>query len=158
MWVPHVILIHMNPLTTLVRPGYCVHMCQSNPGSTRVNNPSSTLLRSRFEPFYGVQKRVKNGRMRTDLERPRDYSFNGEVAIQNYPGAVARTERNVRRFLPVNCRRASQAGSSTNTEILFLFLSLQLVTARGKYDRYLCLTQTVLHCRPAVDMRGNRNE
>ena len=54
LWVPYVILIHMNPLTTLVRPGYCIHMRESNPGSTKVDNPSLTLLRSRGEPGCGV--------------------------------------------------------------------------------------------------------
>ena len=35
----------------------------------------------------------------------------------------------------------------------FHSVSLQFVTARGKYERFLCLAQTVLRCRQAVESR-----
>ena len=47
---------------------------------------------------------------------------------------------------------------STHPDICFHFLSLQPITARGKYVWFLCLTQTVLHCMLAVAKRRSRNE
>ena len=61
---------HLKPGPIRVRPGltpsHALTVSGSNPRSTRVNNPSSTLVTSRVEPGY---KRVKDGGMQTDLER-----------------------------------------------------------------------------------------
>ena len=75
---------HLKPGRIRVRSGltrgHALTVSGSNPRSTRVNNPSLTLVTSRVEPGY---KRVKDGRTQTNLERQGDCSFAGQVVGRN---------------------------------------------------------------------------
>ena len=60
--------------------------------------------------------------------------------------ATSRHSRNGR-----SSRHGGRKVALETRKFCFHSVSLQLVTARGKYDRFLSLAQTVLRCRHAVD-------
>ena len=105
-WTPKT---RSNPGRIRVRPGltrsHALTVSGSNPCSTRVNNPSSTLVTSRVKPGY---KRVKDGGMRTDLERQEDCSFAGQVVGRNNSVTTAREVRNVVPFRAIADELRSQ--------------------------------------------------